>query len=75
MKAAAATPAALLEIPGISESMANQIVVAWKYAAAYGLRNAALASMAFGVVGIILALLCEDIEFVFPALSGWGVLC
>ncbi|KAF2648443.1 MFS general substrate transporter [Lophiostoma macrostomum CBS 122681] len=60
--AAASGSAALQKIPGVTEEAIEAITLAYKYAVAYGLRNAALASMAFGIVGVILACFCEDIE-------------
>ncbi|KAF2801809.1 MFS general substrate transporter [Mytilinidion resinicola] len=62
VSAAASLGAAALEkIPGVTPQGAEMVGTAYKYAVAYGLRNAALASMAFGVVGIILACFNEDI--------------
>lgn len=59
--AAASSEEALLEIDGLSESAVAAIRLAYKYAASYGLRNAALASLAFGVVGIAISFFVEDI--------------
>lgn len=54
-------PAGIAKIPGVTDAVTTAVAAAYKTAAAFGLRNAALASLAFGVVGIGLAFACEDI--------------
>ncbi|TPX13597.1 uncharacterized protein E0L32_006068 [Thyridium curvatum] len=61
MKAVPQGAAAISAVPGVTPQIAQAVNTAYKYAAAFGLRNAALASLAFGVVGIALAVACEDI--------------
>ncbi|KAF7559284.1 hypothetical protein G7046_g4883 [Stylonectria norvegica] len=62
MAAAGSGSAALSKIPGVTEEVINAVTVAYKWSAAFGLRNAAFASMAFGIVGVGLCLALEDIE-------------
>lgn len=59
--AAASSRTELSKIDGVSDSAISAIRLAYKYAASFGIRNAALASLAFGVVGIGLSLFVEDI--------------
>ncbi|CAK7208050.1 hypothetical protein SEUCBS139899_010884 [Sporothrix eucalyptigena] len=54
-------PSGIAKIPGVTDAVSSAVAAAYKTAAAFGLRNAALASLAFGVVGIGLAIACEDI--------------
>lgn len=54
-------PAGIAAVPGVTDAVTQAVAAAYKTAAAFGLRNAALASLAFGVVGIALAVACEDI--------------
>ncbi|KAL1887133.1 hypothetical protein Sste5346_010422 [Sporothrix stenoceras] len=53
--------AALEAIPGVSDEVVAAVVEAYKWCVANGLRNAAFASLAFGVVGIVLCFFLEDI--------------
>ncbi|CAM1507724.1 Fc.00g045720.m01.CDS01 [Cosmosporella sp. VM-42] len=55
-------PAVLSKLDQATPPVVDAVTTAYKWSAAYGLRNAALASLAFGVVGIALAFACEDIE-------------
>ncbi|CAM1506054.1 Fc.00g056950.m01.CDS01 [Cosmosporella sp. VM-42] len=60
--AAGAGAQALSKIPGVNQGVIDAVTNAYKLSAAYGLRNAAFASMAFGLVGVGLCLALEDIE-------------
>ncbi|CAK7236483.1 hypothetical protein SBRCBS47491_009653 [Sporothrix bragantina] len=59
--AASSGAAALQAIPGVSDDVVVAVTDAYKWCVAYGLRNAAFASLAFGVVGIVLCFFLEDI--------------
>ncbi|PGH28269.1 hypothetical protein AJ80_00160 [Polytolypa hystricis UAMH7299] len=59
--AAASAESVLAKIPGLDRAMIDAVRGAYKESVAYGLRNTALASLAFGVVGVILCLFLEDI--------------
>lgn len=58
---AAGSRSALEALPGIPPAAIDAVREAYKYSACHGLRNAALASLAFGVVGVGLSLFVEDI--------------
>ncbi|KAB5517489.1 fungal trichothecene efflux pump [Coniochaeta sp. 2T2.1] len=53
---------ALAEVPGITEEIIAAAFAAFKQTYVVGLRTTALTSLAFGIVGIIACLCCQDIS-------------
>ncbi len=62
MEAAGSGAAAVAAIPGMTAAAVGDIVAAYRWSVAYGLRNCAMVSLAFGVVGVVLVLFTEDIS-------------
>ncbi len=53
---------AIAKVPGITNEIVGAAAEAFKWSYAHGLKMTALASLSFGFVGLILVLLCENID-------------